>query len=182
MHYNFVEIASVATVYPTDATEEQIESGKVKRIEIFKEEAGTSYVIHDINEDNIIVGKLEFSGHVRVSESMGIDGFDKVAIKEYLETPSLPGRGRRMSLPPPTFFPPSFGVTILGNSHGFDESGSTSGYVLWVNGRGIMIDPPPYSTATLERQGIRRCLIVGIILTHCHADHDAGAFQTSNRS
>lgn len=173
---NPTSMTSVATVYPQDATQKEIASGKMKRIEIFKEEAGTSYIIHDINEDNIIVGKLEFDGHVRVSESMGIDGFDKHK-KEFVETLSASGRGRRMSLPPPTFFPPSFGVTVLGNSHGFDESGSTSGYVLWVNGRGIMIDPPPYSTATLERQGIRRCLIVGIILTHCHADHDAGAFQ-----
>ena len=78
---------------------------------------------------------------------------------------------------PPTFHAPSFGVTVLGNSHGFDKSGSVSGYVLWINGRGVMIDPPPYSSATLEREGIRPRTIVGIILTHCHADHDAGAFQ-----
>jgi len=48
---------------------------------------------------------------------------------------------------------------------------------LWVNGRGIMIDPPPYSSATLEREGIRPQMIMAIIITHCHADHDAGAFQ-----
>ena len=74
--------------------------------------------------------------------------------------------------------PPSFGVTVLGNSHGFDRDGSTSGCVLWVNGRGIMIDPPPYSSFILSKEGIRPRFIVGIILTHCHADHDAaGAFQ-----
>ena len=44
------------------------------------------------------------------------------------------------------FRPPSFGVTVLGNSHGFDCNGSTSGYILWVNGRGVMIDPPPFSS------------------------------------
>jgi hypothetical protein len=33
------------------------------------------------------------------------------------------------------FVPPSFGVTILGNSHGFDPQGCTSGYVIWINGR-----------------------------------------------
>jgi hypothetical protein len=33
------------------------------------------------------------------------------------------------------FRPPKFGVTILGNSHGFDPKGSTSGYIIWVNGR-----------------------------------------------
>jgi len=40
-----------------------------------------------------------------------------------------------------------------------------------------MIDPPPYASATLEREGIRPRTIVGIILTHTHSDHDAGAFQ-----
>ena len=30
---------------------------------------------------------------------------------------------------------PIFGVTILGNSHGFDPKGTTSGYILWINGR-----------------------------------------------
>ena len=50
------------------------------------------------------------------------------------------------------FNPPSFGVTVLGNSHGFDPRGSTSGYVLWLNGRGVMIDPPPFATTTLEQE------------------------------
>eukprot|EP00924_Labyrinthula_sp_SR-Ha-C_P010022 augustus_masked-scaffold_21-processed-gene-5.20-mRNA-1 protein AED:0.08 eAED:0.37 QI:0/-1/0/1/-1/1/1/0/1180 len=72
---------------------------------------------------------------------------------------------------------PEFGVTILGNSHGFDPKGSTTGFVLWVDGEGMMVDPPPHSSALLERYGIRPKLITGIILTHCHADHDAGTFQ-----
>jgi len=163
-------MTSVATVYPTGTTSEQIKSGKIKRIEIFKEKDGTLYIIHDINEDNEIIGKVKFSGHVRVSESIRISGFDQ---RESISSVNSISR----ALPPPSFHPPSFGVTVLGNSHGFDKNGSTSGYVLWVNGRGIMIDPPPYSSATLEREGIRRRTIVGIILTHCHADHDAGAFQ-----
>ena len=50
------------------------------------------------------------------------------------------------------FTPPSFGVTVLGNSHGFDPGGSTSGYVLWLNGRGVMIDPPPFAGRTLEEE------------------------------
>ena len=96
--------------------------------------------------------------------------------KEALDSKSSPKEAIGRPLPP-SFHPPSFGVTVLGNSHGFDKSGSVSGYVLWINGRGVMIDPPPYSSATLEREGIRPRMIVGIILTHCHADHDAGAFQ-----
>lgn len=48
-------------------------------------------------------------------------------------------------LSPLGFTPPDFGVTILGSSHGFDCKGSTSGYILWINGRGVMVDPPPFS-------------------------------------
>ena len=74
----------------------------------------------------------------------------------------------------------SLGVTILvGNSHGFDKSGSVSGFVLWINGRGVTIDSPPYSSATLECEGIRPRAFVVIIFTHCHPDHGAGAFQKS---
>jgi metal-dependent hydrolase (beta-lactamase superfamily II) len=68
-------------------------------------------------------------------------------------------------------------VTILGSSHGFDPSGSTSGYVLWVNGKGVMIDPPPNSTTLLKENHIYPSMITAIIVTHCHADHDAGTFQ-----
>lgn len=41
--------------------------------------------------------------------------------------------------------PPEFGITVLGASHGFDPSGNTSGYIIWINGRGIMVDPPPFA-------------------------------------
>eukprot|EP00752_Nemacystus_decipiens_P003821 g3515.t1 len=75
------------------------------------------------------------------------------------------------------FDAPTFGTTVLGNSHGFDPKGSTSGYVLWINGRGYMIDPPPYASMILQAFNIRPSLIAGVIVTHCHADHDAGTFQ-----
>ena len=137
-------------------------------------------MLHDIDEHNHIVGKARFFGHVRVPESVSVIDFKSQAEERREQEMSETRRTTRSSIPgvfTPTFHPPSFGVTVLGNSHGFDKSGSTSGYVLWINGRGVMIDPPPYSSATLEREGIRPRTIVGIILTHCHADHDAGAFQ-----
>ena len=183
-------VAAVAVVYPQDATPEQIERRTIKRVEIFKMPGGTEYILHDIDENNFIVGKARFAGHVKVSESMRVDGFGGINIVEDVKEESDEENegGERNDdsissvslgsiLPPSTFHPPSFGVTVLGNSHGFDKSGSVSGYVLWINGRGVMIDPPPYSSATLEREGIRPRTIVAIILTHCHADHDAGAFQ-----
>lgn len=200
--YNQIRwIGDVAKIYPSDAPPEQIAANKTKRVEIFKMPSGTDYVLHDIDENNTIVGKVRFSGNVQVSEGISVIGLDsdeqQSASQRQLrmETEStvssddgcsdddmnndIVGSIKSFSAPvlPPTFSPPSFGVTVLGNSHGFDKSGSTSGYVLWINGRGVMIDPPPYSSATLEREGIRPRTIVGIILTHCHADHDAGAFQ-----
>jgi len=198
--YNQIRwIGDVAKIYPSDAPPEQIAANKTKRVEIFKMPSGTDYILHDIDENNIIVGKVRFSGNVQVSEGIsviGLDGYEQQSFSQRqlkLETESTVSsssdgcddddRGSSFTpyssepLLPSTFHPPSFGVTVLGNSHGFDKSGSTSGYVLWINGRGVMIDPPPYSSATLEREGIRPRTIVGIILTHCHADHDAGAFQ-----
>jgi hypothetical protein len=163
-------------IYPPDATDAEKANRSCKRVEILK--GGSEYIVHDINEKDEIIGKARLSGYVRVSSSLGVHGFGNVdedveeedRLSKVVET--VP-----RNIAPPSFYPPSFGVTVLGNSHGFDASGSVSGYVLWINGRGIMIDPPPYSSATLEREGIRPRLIVGIILTHCHADHDAGAFQ-----
>lgn len=75
------------------------------------------------------------------------------------------------------FEPPIFGVTTLGSSHGFDAHGSTSGFIIWINRKGIMVDPPPFSSTTLRIQGVPPMLIEKIIVTHCHADHDSGAFH-----
>ena len=140
---------------------------------------GTEYIIHDVNKDGIIVGKVRFSGTVRVPDELSVQGFISADRPDegQPESDTELDTGRISLGIAPTFHPPSFGVTVLGNSHGFDKNGATSGYVLWINGRGIMIDPPPYSSATLEREGIRPQTIMAIIITHCHADHDAGAFQ-----
>lgn len=191
-------LGEVATIYPPDATPEQKESNKVKRVEIFKMPGGTEYVIHDVDENGIIIGKARFSGTVKVPDEAGIEAFfapnavekpatgdDQDDDDDELDGLNSDGGSNVVQIKvdisgavaPPSFYPPSFGVTVLGNSHGFDKNGSTSGYVLWVNGRGIMIDPPPYSSVTMEREGIRPQMIVAIIITHCHADHDAGAFQ-----
>jgi CRP-like cAMP-binding protein len=87
-------------------------------------------------------------------------------------------------LPPPrevshAFSPPDFGVTPLGRSHGFDPDPkeTTSGFVLWVGGRGVMVDPPVHSTDRLREAEIDPRFIEAVLLTHCHADHDAGTLQ-----
>ncbi|MCX8096470.1 MAG: cyclic nucleotide-binding domain-containing protein, partial [Spirochaetes bacterium] len=76
---------------------------------------------------------------------------------------------------------PRFGFTCLGASNGFDPNGTTSGFILWINGKGIFIDPPAHSFDEIERNNIPISSIVAIILTHCHADHDAGTLQSMLR-
>lgn len=85
-------------------------------------------------------------------------------------------------VPPPSvaarvFEPPAFGITVLGASHGFDPNGKTTGFVLWVGQRGILIDPPCDTTEHLRDQGVSAKTLDGVILTHCHADHDAGVLS-----
>ena len=175
-------LGNVVTIYPTNATEEDKKTTKTARVEIFKMPGGLEYIAHDIDENNHIIGKVRFSGSVHISDSLVVSGYNFTNEDMNHANYTMDGSYSGLSdiprtIAPPTFHPPSFGVTVLGNSHGFDKSGSTSGYVLWINGRGVMIDPPPYSSATLEREGIRPQMIMAIIVTHCHADHDAGTFQ-----
>ncbi|QDZ25583.1 guanylate cyclase [Chloropicon primus] len=89
----------------------------------------------------------------------------KKILNEHVHTPSR------------KFDPPLFGVTILGSSHGFDPNRTTTGFVLWMNRRGIMVDPPLNSVALLESYGIPARLIDAVMVTHCHADHDGGTLQ-----
>ncbi|MFO0555929.1 MAG: cyclic nucleotide-binding domain-containing protein [Polyangiaceae bacterium] len=75
------------------------------------------------------------------------------------------------------FEPPQFGLTVLGASHGFDPAGKTTGFILWIGRRGILIDPPVDTSQHLRENGVMPRTIDGVILTHCHADHDSGVFS-----
>ena len=77
------------------------------------------------------------------------------------------------------FKPPDFGVTVLGRSHGFDPDPRerTTGFILWVGGRGVLVDPPLRSTDILKEADIDAGLVDSLILTHVHADHDSGVLQ-----
>jgi CRP-like cAMP-binding protein len=82
--------------------------------------------------------------------------------------------GQRLAEP---YNPPLLGITCLGPSHGFDPNDNTSGFIIWLNHKGIMVDPPVNSTEWLRESNVNPKLINHVILTHCHADHDAGTFQ-----
>ena len=73
--------------------------------------------------------------------------------------------------------PRLLGITCLGPSHGFDPEENTSGFILWINHKGTMVDPPVNSTEWLRQSNVNPKDINSVILTHCHADHDAGTFQ-----
>ena len=75
------------------------------------------------------------------------------------------------------FVPPALGMTVLGSGHGFDVRSLTSGFVVWVSGKGILVDPPVHTTEWLRHSNIDGRTVEDIILTHCHADHDSGTLQ-----
>lgn len=75
------------------------------------------------------------------------------------------------------FEPPVFGVTMIGSGHGFDAQAKTSGFLLWIDGKGVLVDPPVHTTLWMRENGIDGRLVEDLILTHCHADHDSGTLQ-----
>jgi len=87
------------------------------------------------------------------------------------------GSGRIFAERKKPFEPPLFGITVIGSGHGFDPKEMTSGFIVWVNRRGILVDPPVDSTFWLKAMDINPRLIDDCVLTHCHADHDAGILQ-----
>ncbi len=72
---------------------------------------------------------------------------------------------------------PKFGVTFLGTSTGFDEQGLTSSFVVHGNGHRLFVDPLAFSDTHLAARGMTAPEVPDVILTHVHADHDAGLVQ-----
>ncbi len=60
---------------------------------------------------------------------------------------------------------------FLGSYSGFDPSGPTTGMVMWVNYNVFLVDGPVGTSAYLQRLGIPKSDINGVILTHVHDDH-----------
>mmetsp|Transcript_14001 Transcript_14001/g.16995 ORF Transcript_14001/g.16995 Transcript_14001/m.16995 type:complete len:1107 (-) Transcript_14001:1162-4482(-) len=125
-------------------------------------------ILGDNDDEMDTIDELEDSEYENDSDLHKSGGFPRSSI--------LPTRSIRKNKQD-VFIIPKFGLTVLGNSHGFDAKGSTTGFVVWINGKGVMVDPPPHSSTVLLEHGIQPKSITAIILTHCHADHDAGTFQ-----
>jgi CRP-like cAMP-binding protein len=72
---------------------------------------------------------------------------------------------------------PRLGVTPLGTSHGFDASGDFTSFIIWANGKGILVDPSSEALAYLEQIGVAPGDLSYVFLTHIHADHDGGLVE-----
>jgi len=40
-----------------------------------------------------------------------------------------------------------------------------------------MVDPPPFASFHIKSMGVPSVSICAVIISHCHADHDAGTFH-----
>jgi CRP-like cAMP-binding protein len=95
-----------------------------------------------------------------------------------LAAPPVPVSSGDEASPSGGFYePPLFGITVIGSGHGFDANARTAGFIIWIDGKGILVDPPVHTTIWLRQNRINTRLIEDIILTHCHADHDGGTLQ-----
>ena len=72
---------------------------------------------------------------------------------------------------------PRFGVTPLGTSHGFDATGDFTSFIIWVNSKGILVDPSSEALAYLDQIGVASLDVPYVFLTHVHADHDGGLVE-----
>jgi CRP-like cAMP-binding protein/phosphoribosyl 1,2-cyclic phosphodiesterase len=139
-----------------------------------------------LNVDDLLEFVIAEDGKARIDDAVEIEfGDESIVVREngrdvasFGATVHLPERSLSdPDLEAHSFSSPAFGVTILGASHGFDPSGKTTGFLLWMGGRALLVDPPTDTTEYLRMRGVAPKTIDGVILTHCHADHDAGTFQ-----
>jgi CRP-like cAMP-binding protein len=72
---------------------------------------------------------------------------------------------------------PRFGVTPLGTSHGFDAAGDFTSFIIWIDSKGILVDPSSEVLAYLDQIGIAPQDVPYVFLTHVHADHDGGLVE-----
>jgi CRP-like cAMP-binding protein/L-ascorbate metabolism protein UlaG (beta-lactamase superfamily) len=72
---------------------------------------------------------------------------------------------------------PRFGVTPLGTSHGFDATGDFTSFIIWLDGKGILVDPSSEALAYLDQIGVAPLDVPYVFLTHVHADHDGGLVE-----
>lgn len=150
-----------------------------------------TFAIFEYNEDEQLEVKLPAADNGALSiidtgsaYQVVVDGEVVATVDDYMgsaiaDPPHIlmPARSMHSLNSMEEFETPDFGITVLGSADGFTANGTTAGFVLWMRGRGILVDPPAHSAHYLRLNGISSRKITHVILTHCHADHDAGTFQ-----
>jgi phosphoribosyl 1,2-cyclic phosphodiesterase len=125
-------------------------------------------------------GTARLSGGVQISfeDDRSLALVEKGRIRSLVSAePPLPRAVDRTISSKRAFRRPVLGVSVIGSGHGFDPGNRTSGFVLWLGGRGVLVDPPVDALDWLAGYDVDPRQVDGLILTHCHADHDAGALQ-----
>ncbi|MBI3890507.1 MAG: cyclic nucleotide-binding domain-containing protein [Candidatus Wallbacteria bacterium] len=137
-------------------------------------------------EDLIDFCEFDSSGSARIAEGVTVSVEDDggISIREGSQTrwrwmgpPPLPERTVRSSGPLKSFRGPLLGVSVIGSGHGFDPGNRTSGFIIWIESEGVMVDPPVDWLDWFSGYDIHPKQVDTLILTHCHADHDAGTLQ-----
>ena len=182
--YTFLRMAHETYAARTSADSESAIAGLAGYVDFTTLEAGVAVLaIHQVHAD----GSLNTRGHVQVASAPG--GFDvriteadgrvvakrmEVAIRRrpLLAVADDAARPLRFGTRRPRF-----GVTPLGTSHGFDPAGDVTSFVVWINGRGMLVDPSPEALGYLRQIGVAEVDVPLVFLTHIHADHDGGLIE-----
>ncbi len=165
------------------------------RVDFYAEQKALAQQMATVDDFAVFV-PLDEDGVAVLEDGLELRLLSSCLLEVYQNCPAMPGGGERelvasldltalsdlddpegQSTPSTVFSvfcPPSFGVTFIGTSHGFDGHGHTTGFILWIASRGILVDPPVGTNDFLLQNRIPATLLRDVILTHVHADHDAG--------
>ncbi|EGR29106.1 hypothetical protein IMG5_162900 [Ichthyophthirius multifiliis] len=70
-----------------------------------------------------------------------------------------------------------FSINFLPNLFQNQIEELSNGFIIWINGRGLLVDPPVFTSQILTKMKISSCLIEWIIITQTSSKSDQGAFQ-----
>lgn len=87
-----------------------------------------------------------------------------------LDTPPIPDKIELLKKP-------RMGATFLGVGSGFCPNRRNSCMILWVEGRGVMVDAFSDNNEALLAYGITENDIEAMFLSHVHSDHDSGFIE-----
>ena len=126
-----------------------------------------------------ILDEVHLVGEVEFSEELSTEDVQLILQREQAMKNKIDKRISRFSQQLSTMHqrdlnskPPVFGVTFLR-----EESQLSLGFIIWINGHGIMVDPPLNYSKYLKKLEIQESLIEQIILTQINSENDAGTFQ-----